>query len=1171
MKRVISILAIVTASAVWIGVSACNTAVIQTPTRSFDRPSDVALSCLQWDTAGAESTWTYDVRPLVDCNPDVATSHSLTGDMGLATSPTLGPNPNATFLITLVAQSARGEVAFADTVQNKLIDLDPLKPSFGFLPVGELPEHIRSSSDGCFAYTANTGSCDFGRVDINAAINHSQRVEVTGGKGDLAYDDLAVGATRIKPWVLLADGTTRRYLAARPSWIEMAPDFDGEPAIHGFEQNRLDGQKAVAGMCYGGVHKAWVAFPNCQLVAKIDLEGPMPAGMNFPQTFDASAAGRIEQAIQVTRTGATVVSDLTTITCAAECTTPTSAGSDMALPPPVDAAVADAGAGIPIPTTQAAPTTLSIDTGDAPNTGGRIIIGDAYGERLDIIPISKPTTDPGVPVADPTANIGTPTAVQLETGALGVTVVRVSPRSPAGKFVYAIARDGTVRVVDLDRGLECETNIDPRFAGGGIDLQQTPHSTPPLMADPVPLARRLGCFPLNDPTDPVKPRRNSKARSPGITLSTGQLPTDVAFVHVSLPAGTSDTSIVPLPAAPGLLVGDFAWIISSDGRGEVVQIFDDCPQPNQQNLNLTTGPFKYGVCDLNNVPFAITQTEEQYGHPEALLYDRISHRLRGGHPRFEQPLTFSDLTGMARIADETQPFGVAVPSTSQADGGTGDAGISANLPAFYAENVPSYLIGDDISSADVFPTRIVRFISPDDALNESWVAQWEGVIPGSDCTLGHPFVDTDGIGKLTDSGGAWCSRGVLAGDKLRISGCASDADCNQAQVKNFGDMGYGHQADLGVGPVGGPTGYNNFRCVTDPNSPPDVFDGLCLVVDNVHDDNYWSDTCGELLRSQRKYRITSARQNQALNNGEGITDVLQVAEIYEPEYAEQTHSCTSDSQCGDVTVPAADGSTVLPSKCLPDFDGTNRCLIPCSSANGSLCGQDFECLPAQNFGDERCMRAPVNPTLWHTCFPELLEYEIQTGDSFLMTGSVTPFLSDETTDANGECIVPPVTAVSNTSEYIRLHNSRVPLSPTNPDGSPLMCTSTSPLDSIDVTKLPGSNVCRLDQVGSRILHFENGTFNTALQVPTQGFSTQLLVPPDGTVLSMAFVGGGARLLANLAIDVQAQQPRYVTVAPDAQTVYVVDEGLASTATGLQGQLFRLFTPTQSVDPLFEIR
>ncbi len=42
-------------------------------------------------------------------------------------------------------------------------------------------------------------------------------------------------------------------------------------------------------------------------------------------------------------------------------------------------------------------------------------------------------------------------------------------------------------------------------------------------------------------------------------------------------------------------------------------------------------------------------------------------------------------------------------------------------------------------------------------------------------------------------------------------------------------------------------------------------------------------------------------------------------------------------------------------------------------------------------------------------------------------------------------------------------------------------------------------------------------------------------------------------------------------APDGQTVYVVDEGRQTLATGLRGQLIRLLTPTQVSDPSFVIR
>ena len=70
---------------------------------------------------------------------------------------------------------------------------------------------------------------------------------------------------------------------------------------------------------------------------------------------------------------------------------------------------------------------------------------------------------------------------------------------------------------------------------------------------------------------------------------------------------------------------------------------------------------------------------------------------------------------------------------------------------------------------------------------------------------------------------------------------------------------------------------------------------------------------------------------------------------------------------------------------------------------------------------------------------------------------------------------------------------------------------------------------------------------------------------------MAVTGGGNSLPSLIGVDVQAQQPRYVAVAPDGQTVYVVDEGKSPVATGLRGQLLRLFSPSQSVDTTFVVR
>jgi hypothetical protein len=1127
MKRALfSIMGISLGILAWTITTACNQQTIQTPVRSFDGPKDVALTCVKY----RQDNHLYDVHPVNECNPNTV---GLQIDMGTQVStPFLGPNPEVQFLMALVTQASRGEVALVDTAQDKLVSLQPKLPGFGFLPVGLNPEHIRTTRDGCIAVTSNTDSCDYGVIDVSTMIN-----------GALPPTDM--GRPAVAPSV--ADNVVRRIVAAvpdgnggarvlpaRPSWIEIAPD--STDALHGYEAMGTPGQCTVKKDNNGQVittKKAWVALPNCELLVKLNLDPP--ATPEADPTHPTHPT--VEQAIKITRDGAQVVTDLTTLSCPAECSGLTaSAGdggvSDMAQPPRVDAASGDMSAPPLFNATQAFPGTIAVDV-----EGGRLIIGDLYGERIDIIPV------------DASGNLGTPRKVQLEppsastSGGPGVRVVRVSPRSYAGKFLYAIARDGSVRVIDLDREVECETNPDPRFNNGnGINLQDP---APP--ADPLGQARVLGCFPLGDPNTPP---RAWYATTPGIQLATGQLPKDIAFVHVEVPPGPVTTNVAPPAAAPGLLVGDFAWIVSSDGRGTIVDIYDSCPQPNQQDETLTTaGPYPFGMCDLRNVERSRAQTVQHFGHPTPLLLDRLAHRLRGGHLRFQSPATPDDTTGMARIADEFNPFNVVVPSTSQvADAGVPntDAGASPNLPGLYQEMLPPSLT----QTVDTAPTRVIKFVDPDRVLNELWSLAWEGLIPGTSRELGHPLVG----GYFSDSGGAWCSHGVRKGDKLVYTGCSQDADCDYTQ-----------------------------QCVHDPGAPPDVLNGLCLptnISDPTHHPNdtidTWSrsDRCGLLLRAQRKYRITSAKVQQPLPMGSQTgqkTDFLKLAEIYEPEYLTQTHECMNDSNCSDVTIPPAGGvQGNLATRCLVDYDGKSRCLLGCDPAKGddSRCGADFECTKSTQ-GDQRCMRAPLNDTTFGLCFPELQDYEIRAGEAFVVAGVTSGFAVNEIPDATGECTVP-----DQSNEYVRLRQARVPLEPAD------TCALASPLDSMSSIVSPTmpmikSNVCLVPTPAgqltqSQIIHFENGTFNIAVTVPKDSNGV-VIVPPDGTSVGFNIIGGGGQLTTPLGLDVQAEDPSYVLVGPDNQTVYIVDSGKQPTATGLRGQLLRLFTPTQSIDRLFRIR
>ncbi|MGZ3437943.1 MAG: hypothetical protein ACXVDD_00415, partial [Polyangia bacterium] len=592
---------------------------------------------------------------------------------------------------------------------------------------------------------------------------------------------------------------------------------------------------------------------------------------------------------------------------------------------------------------------------------------------------------------------------------------------------------------------------------------------------------------------------------------------------------------------------------------------DACPAPNQQQAGSGPGSYTKGACLPENVPISLSDTVKQFGHPQPLLLDRVAHRLRSGHPRFFAPTNESDNTGQPRVTDAVHPCAVAVPPTSPGvpDGGVPDAGScgssTGTLPGLYAEPVPPELM----PVAGSNETRSIYFVDPDNVRTETWVLTWEGVLPGTSRALGFPFVvagnadPTQNGAYLSDTGGAWCGRGVRAGDKMVFVGCSVDSECDQAA---------------------------GYQCVRDPGAFIDVTTGMCLPIDNkTQTVDYWSQVCGKLLRSQRKYRILHARQQQLVPGGSGSTsDILTVGEIYEPEFAEQTHTCTTAAgQCDDVKVVSQVGGGTLDTQCLVDADGQSRCLAKCTKDGD--CGSDFECALSV-FGDLRCMRAPigtkgdpsdpnnpptVDPSFWHTCMPEAQEYEVHAGGQFTVSGTASGYLTNEVVDpATGECILPPQTL-----EAARLSQWRVPLTasacPANVNQQPLA-------ESIDPSMQ--TNVCKVTTAATSVdlIHFENPIFNIVAQVPTalvpgSTTKTRPIVPPDGTAISINLTGGGTHLVSQLGVDVQAQQPRSALVAPDGQTVYIVDEGKSPVGAGLRGQLLRLFSASQSVDTTFIVR
>ena len=1053
----------------------CTTNTVQTPIRSFDRPADVALAC-----ARLEHGIFWRPVPLANCDPNLKQSDEEAIDAVLAAHGGAVPDggvESSGQLKALVVNSARGELALVDA-ENELTpiqDLYKTVPGFGFLPVGSLPEHVRASADGLKGLTSNTDSCDLAVVELETLYNMPLLQTFDAGVADGGFDPASVSDVVHRLTITVADGIP---LAARPTWIEFAPE----------SANQTD--TTSTNPCIGpGKYCAWVALPGCGMIAEVDLISHL-----------AQAEARVQRAIRLTATGAEIITDPTTLSCPVECGDITDGGSTTAIPDLSGTTNTDGGAdgGVGISSTPY-PTGFAIETPDInqPSSGLRMIIGDLSSESLHIIPFDAES-----------GAFGTPHSLPLESGALGVSVVRISPRTPAGKFAYAVARDRSVRVIDLDRENECETNPDPRSVAGVPGI------------DPAPDARHLGCYPLGDPSTPP---RSAEAISPGIVLLGGAIPRDVAFVHLDVPPPPPETNEEPTLAGPNLMVGDFAWLIGSDGHGTVINIYDACPAPNIPQQIGNTGTY-FPSCDLNDNQPQLSRdlTIANYGAPQPRVLDRLAHRPRSGGNPFLQPPSPGDPSGEPRLQDETNPF-VNTPVGSTLTDTAGRAVDPTTLPIMYGTENHHLLFPD-----------------PMQVRNETWDVTWEGELLGTGRSLGRPLEHGT---ILNDPGASYCSHGVLAGDKLVFLGCTDNSQCSYGQT-----------------------------CVFDDQRPFDVTNGLCL---NANNQQMIADECSPLLRAHIRYRISSAKEGTVDEQGQR-TDRLVIAEIYEPEHSDETKLCATDADCDSVTIAARGTSGVivaLGTQCLHDSDpsGTLRCLRACSTVPSTddahkdvgVCGDGYLCADAAT-GDQRCMRAPA-ALLNSDCMRENQPYDVIVGDAFIVSGSVSStFVAVEPDPSTRECRRPTGGEInSQNSEFIRLHQSRIPL-------SAVACVSSDPLANVGIS---APNVCQITDptTGNRLLHFENPIFNLAIRVLAASNGEQALVPPDLFQLSFEVVGTGFPLSIQLGIDVTAQLPNTAITGPDRQTVYVIDEGKQSTATGLRGQLLRIFSVIQSVDHTFEVR
>jgi hypothetical protein len=418
-------------------------------------------------------------------------------------------------------QSSSGQLAVVDADHWKLLDLDPANAGFNQAPLGVLPSQIVTSDDGCRLLTANHGSCDLSLVD---------------------------------PAALLAPTMARDYPGV-PASTDNAVTTAVVPKVKGVPLRVLPGEVAfvpqpTAGMTGGAMlcQKDWswralVTFPSCDLVALVDLpSGEIIDGAYVRETTAGFTLEPLKGAAPV---------------CAApDCTTGLDAGVPDASEASAgeggaEAGVADAGADAGAddagpPPTMVVPSKVPPRPGPiaiVPETG-RAYVGLGNGDAILTLDVTKD-------------HITTGNTIRLADRPLGTSRLRLSidpyldtavdqfmiPGRFIGdkqdrRYLYAVARDGSVRIVQVSRPMarECEANIDPLNLPPGVTLQDA-------------------CIPV----DPM--HRRPTALGPGVRLPSPAVDVAVADIRPA-PVDQSETTVE----------GAHAWALTASGAIYLINI-----------------------------------------------------------------------------------------------------------------------------------------------------------------------------------------------------------------------------------------------------------------------------------------------------------------------------------------------------------------------------------------------------------------------------------------------------------------------------------------------------------------------------------------------------------------------------------------------------------------------
>jgi hypothetical protein len=984
--------------------SGCSPATNLLPVNDLQRPTDVAFMCFgAFPSAVTPDAGTGDAggaalqvsgRPMRSCHPP-----SLYDPAAGTTSRTFAFMPD----------SASGGLTMVDADNWKLIDLDPATGGYGQIPLGELPEQISVSDDGCRLISANRGSCDLTLVDPSVLV-----APVISRQDDPAVvvPPSRTAAQNIRP--LKGDGT---FLTAAPYEAVFLPQDtrgldDGKALCGGpgaLAQAGPVGWTKPTGM--GVPWYALVTYPSCDLIVLIEL----PSGRIVQSVHVRSPDGKSVVFEDAGKSPVCFNPD-----CAGQSVAPMNAGAAGASPVPEAGAAADAGpvpeagaaadAGpvsaldasadaVPLPALDASADAMgaaadgSSGGADAGAPGMALIPGIQYPDSPYVGPGPADTDGgPGSASYNPgpsgiaivpdgsrayvslsnasfvgsfgisSAGLALPgNAIYLHEGARGSNRIRLSvdpyrykvgfPADPAysgpvfsGEFVgadegskttglnflYVIAKDGTVRVIQVFNGgaeQECETNVDP------LNPLSPPPTTP--------------CVPWNPGL------RRVFSVGPGIHFPS--LPIDIA---------ATDVRASPVDQSEQSVNGGHAWVMTSSGIVYLVNI--------DPVLRMYEGPIPPAYA----TPTAPNITEQQPF--ENTLRDRneITYSLTldpsSGPPRVDV------LPSVPPSGPYIEPFW------------TRGADINATaLTSAYVETGVFFPREPNPSSLDDPIDR--RAVTP-----QTWTVTWEGALSGTSYS-GHVHPEGydpaltaskgDRASKFED-GANFCSLGAVPGDLLTLTGCTNNSQCGL-----------------------GETCVMNSAVTTAAGGVP--VNGLCLDSNQIDDK---STKCSRFLNSVRRYEVVVANTSYLVIRPHldevvrsGLTPCNPAAATpalsgcvdpddsttnkftCETGYPEPTAAtvprclmhCTKDADCrsGRVCVPfvGRGDECINGSQCFcadaPPLDADAQ-LGPDGGSGGSV--------DAAGSGDAD---VSANAGSVAGCFDQLTAYQVSVGNGYLVAGS----------------------------------------------------------------------------------------------------------------------------------------------------------------------------------------